>query len=63
MFMELMAQQNDERISYADFRRVKHKLHLPQRLTYTAGSDVNALFGLAPAAYPDVAELIQPLRT
>jgi acyl-homoserine-lactone acylase len=62
-FVELMAQHGPGPLSYTDFKRIKYDLQLPARLTYPAGPDMNALFDLDPKAYPDVAPLIDTLRT
>lgn len=56
---ELMAQY--DKLSYADFKRIKYDLQLPARLSYTSGPDANNLFTLSPADYPDIRDLIQSL--
>ncbi|MBO0929945.1 penicillin acylase family protein [Fibrella aquatilis] len=51
-----------DKVSYADFKRIKYDLQLPQKLSYAAGPDANALFALSPDAYPDIREQIQMLN-
>jgi acyl-homoserine-lactone acylase len=62
-FVELMAQHGPGPVSYADFRRMKYDLQYPQRLTFPAGPDRNALFSLDPGTYRDIAPAIETLRT
>ncbi|MBO0935120.1 penicillin acylase family protein [Fibrella sp. HMF5335] len=52
-----------DKVSYADFKRIKYDLQLPQKLSYAAGPDANALFTLSPDAYPDISEQILTLKT
>ena len=60
-FTELIGQY--DKLSYADFKRIKYDQQLPKRLEYPAGPDVNALFTLDANAYPNIRELIDTLRT
>lgn len=55
---ELMA--DTKPLTYVDFKRVKYDLQLPRKLSYRA--DVNPLFALNPADYPDIAPLIETLN-
>ena len=52
-----------DKVSYADFKRIKYDLQLPKTLAYAAGPDANALFTLSPTAYPDISEQIQTLTS
>lgn len=56
-FTELIGQY--DKLSYADFKRIKYDLQLPKRLSYAAGPDLNALFTLNPTTYPDLRAMIQ----
>ncbi|MGF7215427.1 acyl-homoserine-lactone acylase [Spirosoma lacussanchae] len=60
-FGELISQY--DKLSYADFKRIKYDLQLPKRLSYAQGPDANALFELDPDAYPDIRDLIYTIRT
>ncbi len=55
---EMMA--GSKLLSYEEFKRVKYDLQLPGKLTYR--TDINPLFALKPADYPDVASLIETLN-
>ena len=60
-FGELMRQY--DKLSYADFKRIKYDLQLPATLSYVAGPDANALFTLKPDDYPDIRDLIQTVTS
>lgn len=51
-----------DKVSYADFKRIKYDLQLPQKLSYAAGPDANALFTLSSDDYPDIREQIETLK-
>lgn len=55
---EMMA--GNKPLTYDEFKRIKYDLQLPQKLSYL--TDVNPLFALKPADYPDVASLIETLN-
>lgn len=55
---DLMA--GDKPMTYAEFKRVKYDLQLPKTLSYR--TDVNPLFALKPADYPQLAGLIESLN-
>ncbi len=55
---ELMA--SGKPLSYEAFKQIKYDLQLPQNLSYR--TDVNPLFALKPADYPDVSSLIETLN-
>jgi acyl-homoserine-lactone acylase len=57
-FQQLMAKH--ERLSYADFKKIKYDHTLPDSLYYR--QDANKAFRLDPASYPDIADYIQGLR-
>ncbi|GAB3641127.1 penicillin acylase family protein [Spirosoma arcticum] len=56
-FGELIRQY--DKLSYADFKRIKYDLQLPKKLSYVAGPDGNVLFTLKPDDYPDIRDQIQ----
>jgi acyl-homoserine-lactone acylase len=58
-FGELMRQY--DKLSYADFKRIKYDLQLPATLSYLSGPDANSLFTLKPDDYPDIRELVQTI--
>ncbi|AQG80250.1 penicillin acylase family protein [Spirosoma montaniterrae] len=58
-FMELIGQY--DKLSYADFKRIKYDLQLPKTLSYAQGPDANALFTLRPDTHPDIREQIEML--
>jgi acyl-homoserine-lactone acylase len=58
-FGELMRQY--DKLSYADFKRIKYDRQLPATLSYVAGPDANALFTLTPDDYPDIRDLVQTI--
>ena len=60
-FGELMRQY--DKLSYADFKRIKYDLQLPATLSYVVGPDANALFTLKPDDYPDIRDLIQTITS
>ena len=60
-FGELIGQYN--KLSYADFKRIKYDLQLPTKLSYVVGPDGNALFTLKPDDYPDIRDIIQTVVT
>lgn len=57
---ELMRQYPNT-LSYDDFKRIKYDLQLPSQLSYLV--DPSALFALNPEQYPDIAPLINELKT
>ena len=56
-FGELIRQY--DKLSYADFKRIKYDRQLPARLSYVSGPDANNLFSLKPDDYPDIRELVR----
>jgi acyl-homoserine-lactone acylase len=56
--MEMM--RGLEKVTYEDFKRIKYDLTLPRQLSYPV--NIDALFALNEAAYPDIAELITRLK-
>ena len=52
-----------DKLSYADFKRIKYDLQLPTKLSYVAGPDGNALFALKPDDYPDIRDLVQDVTS
>lgn len=56
--MELMNEQH--KVSYADFKRIKYDLQLPDSLAFPV--DINLLFKLDEKKFPEVAELISVLK-
>ncbi|WP_266362779.1 penicillin acylase family protein [Tellurirhabdus rosea] len=58
-FSDLMQEQG--KVSYEAFKRIKYDLQLPDSLHYSI--DVNGLFRLNPASYPDISDVIDTLRT
>jgi acyl-homoserine-lactone acylase len=57
-FQELMGQF--DKLSYADFKRIKYDNQLPKKLAYLA--NVDALFQLKPDDYPTLKPLIQTIQ-
>jgi len=55
---ELMA--SGKLLSYDAFKQIKYDLQLPQKLSYL--TDVNPLFALKPADYPELSSLIETLN-
>lgn len=60
-FGELIKQY--DKLSYADFKRIKYDLQLPKTLTYAQGPDMNALFALDPDRYADIRDLVYAMKT
>lgn len=58
-FGELIRQY--DKLSYADFKRIKYDLQLPTTLSYVVGPDANALFTLKPDDYPNLRELVHTI--
>lgn len=56
--MELMSEL--DKVSYADFKRIKYDLQLPDSLAFPV--DINLLFSLDEKQFPEVAELITELK-
>jgi acyl-homoserine-lactone acylase len=47
-------------ITYEDFKRIKYDLQLPQQLLYPV--NIDALFQLDEAVYPDIADMVKTLK-
>ena len=58
---ELMNHYN--KLSYADFKRIKYDLQLPAVLSYVTGPDANALFTVKPDDYSGLSDLVQATQS
>ena len=58
---ELMSHYN--KLSYADFKRIKYDLQLPAVLSYVTGPDANALFTVKPDDYSGLSDLVQATQS